>query len=631
MTEIHLDGKSKDMVSDNIDKLRELFPLIFEEDKINFDKLKAELGEYVDDSREKYSFTWLGKNDANKESQKRSNGTLRPCREDSKNWDETNNLYIEGDNLEVLKLLQKSYPNKIKCIYIDPPYNRGDDLIYQDDYTDNLQNYLESTEQHLISNKETDGRFHTKWLNMMYPRLKLARTLLRDDGVIFISIDDNEVENLKKICNEIFGENNFIGQWNWIKSQTPPNLSNKIKKNVEYILCYEKRRNNSKYKGLKKISKSDDPITKPQNTIKKLTFAPGTLNINMKDTVIEKGIYGTKKYPNKLLNDLVVENNTNKNEVVFENKFIWVQDKLNEEIKNGTKLNLSKNLVLSYKKSNYENEVPSNLIDAETGNTNENAGSYLTELFDGFEVFDYPKPVELIKYLFNFTKSDDDDIYLDFFSGSASSAEALMKLNLEDNGNRRFILIQIPEEITENNKSPKSKKIAQDAIKFLNEHGKDLTICEIGKERIRRAGDKIIEETGSTDLDIGFKVLKLDSSNLEKWDPNFNNIEEALIDDPIKEDRTNEDLIYEIMLKYGCDLTLPIEKHEHVYSIGCGALVICLDNNITKEVTDEILNIVKESSTSRVVFKDSVFASDEDKANIKQILKDNNINKIITI
>lgn len=269
MDEVKLTGESKDIVSENISKLREIFPSIFIEDKVDFEMLKSILGEDIDDSNEKYNFTWPGKTQAIKESQKQSTGTLRPCKEESKNWDKTQNIYIEGDNLEVLKLLQKAYYNKIKAIYIDPPYNTGKDFIYTDNYHDNLENYLKMSGQlvdseddeivsrgiKLSNNPETAGRYHTNWLNMIYPRLKLARNLLKEDGVIFISIDDKELENLKKICNEVFGEENFVGQWNWFKSQTPPNLSFKIKKNIEYILCYEKKRNNNKFKGLKKTSK----------------------------------------------------------------------------------------------------------------------------------------------------------------------------------------------------------------------------------------------------------------------------------------------------------------------------------------------------------------------------------------
>ncbi len=629
MDEIKLSGESKDIISENISILREIFPDIFVEDKVDFDKLKLVLGESIDDSHERYDFTWPGKTQAIRESQKQSTGTLRPCKEESKNWDTTQNLYIEGDNLEVLKLLQKSYYNKIKCIYIDPPYNTGKDFIYSDNYHDNLENYLklsgqlnfleDSSNPHntikLSTNVETSGRFHSDWLNMMYPRLKLARNLLKDDGAIFISIDDKELENLKKICNEIFGEENFVGQWNWFKSQTPPNLSFKIKKNIEYILCYEKRRNNNKFKGLKKTSKSDDPLTKPQNTIKKLTFAPGTLNINMPNKTIKKGTYGTEKYPNILLNDLIVENKTNKNTVEFENKFIWVQEKLIEELEKGTKVNLSKSLVLSYKKSNYDNEVPTNFIDAKTGNTTENAGKDLIKLF-GFKVFDYPKPQKLISYLFNFLGECDNEIFLDFFSGTATTAISVVDNNAKNNSNNKFILVQIPEAIDEKTESYKNGY---------------LTICDIGKERIIREGNQLIKKYDNVNLDIGFKVFKLDSSNLEKWDPDYNDIQQSLTVDQIKQDRTDEDLVYEIMLKYGIDLTLPIEEHGNIYSIGFGALVICLDNNVTKDTAEDILKLTNESSISRVVFKDSGFASDADKTNIKEILKNNHIDEFITI
>lgn len=312
---------------------------------------------------------------------------------------------------------------------------------------------------------------------------------------------------------------------------------------------------------------------------------------------------------------MIVENNTNKNTVEFENRFIWVQDKLIEELDKGTKVNLSKNLVLSYKKSSYENEVPTNFIDAKTGNTTENAGKELIKLFD-FKVFDYPKPPELISYLFSFLGENNNEIFLDFFSGTATTAISVLNNNVKYNQNNNFILVQIPEETDEKSNAYKAG--------YKN-------ICEIGKERIRRDGDLIIKELGNADLDIGFKVFKLDSSNLEKWDPDYNNIQQSLTVDQIKRDRTNEDLVYEIMLKYGIDLTLPIEQHNNIYSIGFGALIICLDNNITKELAKDIIDLTKDSSTSRVVFKDNGFASDADKTNIKEILKTNHIDEFITI
>ena len=452
----------------------------------------------------------------------------------------------------------------------------------------------------------------------MYPRLKLARNLLRDDGVIFISIDDNEIENLKKLCNEIFGEENFIGQFNWYKSETPPNLSKKIKKNIEYILVYEKILNNSKYEGIMKFSKSDNGLLNQTNSEKTLIFPKNIVKTKLKNQVLKKGYYGTDNYKIILEEDTEIKDGIFIKEIKLTSKFKWSQEKLLNEIRNNTIISIkTQTLSPSYEKDSYDPEVPKNFIDKSVNvDTTENAGKYLKKLFGNKKIFDYPKPVSLMRYLLNFSKSENDEIYLDFFSGSASTAESIFELNIENKQNNKFILVQIPENIDDNT----------DAFKegYRN-------ICEIGKERIRRAGDKIVEESENSDLDIGFKVFKLDSSNLEKWDPDYNNLQQSLTIDNIKEDRTNEDLVYEIMLKYGIDLTLPIEEHNNIYSIGFGALVICLDNNITKEIANEIIKLTKNSSSSRVVFKDSGFKSDADKTNIKEILKINHIDEFITI
>ena len=629
MKETQLDGESLDIVSDNVSKLKEIFPEVITEDKIDFDKLKLILGSDIDTDNERYSFTWPGKTQAIKESQKQSTGTLRPCKEESKNWYTTKNLYIEGDNLEVLKLLQKGYYNKIKAIYIDPPYNTGNDFIYKDVYKDNLANYLEVSEQtgdgqRLTTNTETDGRFHSNWLNMMYPRLKLARNLLKNEGIIFISIDDNEVENLKKICNEIFGEENFIGQFNWYKSETPPNLSRKIKKNIEYILVYEKIINNLKYGGIQKFSKSDNGLLNQTNSIKTLIFPKNIVQTKLDNQILRKGKYGTENYDVILEEDTEIKDGVFIKEVKLTSKFKWSQNKLIEEIDKGTVISIkTKTLSPSYEKSSYDPEVPKNFIDKNVNvDTTENAGKYLKKLFDGKKVFDYPKPVSLIKYLFNFSQSEKSEIYLDFFSGSATTAEAIMENNYQKNKKDNFILIQIPEETDEKSEAFKAG--------YKN-------ICEIGKERIRRAGEKIVEESGKNSLDTGFKVFKLDSSNFKKWAPNYDNLEKTLDDfaDNINEvDRTQEDLIYEIMLKYGIDLTLPIEEYDvgenKIYSIGFGALLICLDNKITKDITDSIIELASED-VSRVVFKDNGFASDADKTNIKETLRTHNIDEFITI
>ena len=630
MEERNLTGESKDIVSENIEILKELFPDIVVGDKIDFDKFKSNFGEFIDDSHEKYNFTWPGKTQAIRESQKQSTGTLRPCPDESKNWNSTQNLYIEGDNLEVLKLLQKSYYNKIKMIYIDPPYNTGKDFVYEDNYKDNLDNYLKisgqvasledsTTHTHnvikLSTNTESNGRYHSNWLNMIYPRLKLARNLLTDDGVIFISIDINELENCKKVCNEIFGEDNYICEF-VRKSGVSARLDSKyISIESDYILLYCKNKNhvliNQKPLDSDDSYKLEDEHVEERGRYKLNKMDRGSIKYSTSLDYPIDAPDGSKIYPGS-----VKENNgwcwrwsEKKLKWGIENDFIVIKkvnDKWNVYFKQYEKVdnnNEPLNRSLPYKNlliDNFYNEYGSKLI---------------KEIFGGAEYFDYPKPLELIYHLLKIG-SEKNSIILDFFSGSATTAHAVMKLNQEDEGNRKFIMVQIPEATDEKSNAFKDG--------YMN-------ICQIGEERIRRSGDKIVDETGNKDLDIGFKVFKLDSSNLEKWDPDYNNIQQSLIIDNIKEDRTNEDLVYEIMLKYGIDLTLPIEKHENIYSIGFGALIVCLDNNITKEITDEILNIAKNSSLTRVVFKDSGFASDAEKTNIKEILKVNNISEYITI
>ena len=611
MNEIKLTGESKNIVSDNISKLKEIFPDVITENKIDFKKLELILGEDIDVFHEKYSFTWPGKIQAIKESQKQSTGTLRPCREESKDWDSTQNLYIEGDNLEVLKLLQKSYYNKIKCIYIDPPYNTGKDFIYKDNFKDNLENYLELTGQlvtgereresigiKLSTNMEAYGRFHSNWLNMMYPRLKLAKNLLNDEGVIFISIDDNEFSNLKKICDEIFGETNFIAT---ICQKSRGGISNDkiISENHNYHLFYAKNKlnihkNRLNY-GIRKSEEDFKRFNKDDGDGK----GPYSLNP-------VSGPGGARK-GNPYYNFLGVEG-----------YFRFSEKRMSNMYDEGKIVKINNNL---YQKT-YLNDLKNNVKKISTWwdnvGTTSNGTKLIKQLFSegNVPIFDHPKPIELIELMIEYCNFHENDFILDFFSGSATTANALLKTNIKENKNYKFIMIQLPESTDEKSEACKSG--------YSN-------ICEIGKERIRRAGDKIVEESGNNDLDIGFKVFKLDSSNLEKWDPDYNNVQQSLTIDNIKSDRTNEDLVYEIMLKYGIDLTLPIEEINNIYSVGFGALVICLDNNITKEITGEIIKLTKNASTSRVVFKDSGFKSDADKTNIKEILRTNNIKEFITI
>ena len=469
----HLKMQTADMADRNIEQIGALFPECLTErissngrveQAIDFDKLRQLLAHnVVEGPEQRYQFTWPDKRAAIRLANTPTSKTLRPCRAESVDFDTTQNLYIEGDNLDVLKLLRENYLGKVKMIYIDPPYNTGNDFVYNDDFAQGKTEFeqrsgLFDEEGHqtidpMQRNTEANGRFHTDWLNMIYPRLKVARDLLSDDGVIFISIDDNEVENLKKVGNEIFGESNFVGQWNWFKSATPPNLSYKIKKNIEYIIAYEKHKDNIRYSGMQKVSSSSDPFTKPQNSLKVLTFPAGSIQTNLKDGVYSKGIYGTDKFPNELLNDLIVENGTNSNAVSFRNKFIWVQSTLDENLKQKLKVYLSKSLVLSYKRAEYNPECPPNLIDQNVQvSTTEQAGSDLDSLFDQISVFDYPKPVSLLTYLLRF-KNDPSSIVLDFFSGSATTAHAVMQLNAEDGGNRKFIMVQLSEKTAPNQPS----------------------------------------------------------------------------------------------------------------------------------------------------------------------------------
>ena len=632
MNEFKLTGESKDIVSDNIDKLRNIFPDIFNEDKIDFDKLRFNLGEYIDDSSEKYSFTWPGKTQAIRESQKQSTGTLRPYKDESKDWDTTKNLYIEGDNLEVLKLLQKGYYNKIRMVYIDPPYNTGSDFVYSDDYSDNLDNYLKLTHQisededsniKWSTNVESDGRFHTNWLNMMYPRLKLVRNLLTDEGIVFISIDDNEVDNLKKLCNDIFGELNFVAQLPTVMNLKGNNDQFAFAGTHEYTLVYAKSYTECKINEFKLVG--DDLADWSEDE-----FGPYKRGANLKSTGINAPrskrpnlffpIYVEKKSGNSIKWSLKPFSDCDEIYPITDGKEMswrWSRDKFNNEPHNVI-VNREKDKISIYKKQRPANgKIPTKkpkTLFYKPEYSSGNGTSEVKKLFN-HKVFDFPKPVDLIKDFIEIG-SDNDSIVLDLFSGSSTLSHSIFKINSEYETNKSFICIQLPEELDE----------SSEAFKLGYK-----TICEIGKERIRKSGDKIVEESGNSDLDIGFKVFKLDSSNLEKWDPDYNNIQHSLTEDQIKTGRSNEDLVYEIMLKYGIDLTLPLDEHDNIYSIGRGALIICLDDNITKDIANQILDIAKDSSITRVVFKDSGFASDADKTNIKEILKTNNISEFITI
>lgn len=610
--------QSLDIVSDNISKLKKLFPEVLTEGKIDFKVLQDILGNEIEEEEEFYRFTWAGKPQSRREAHKPSTGTLRPCKEESVDWDTTQNLYIEGDNLEVLKLLQKSYSNKVKMIYIDPPYNTGNDFVYKDNYKDNLKNYQQITGQideegnKFSTNSESDGRYHSNWLNMIYPRLRLSRNLLKEDGVIFISIDDNEVHNLRKVTDEIFGEDNFITEIIWEKKFSPQNDAKYFSLNHEQILCYGK---NKKLFNRNLLPMSSEQILRYKNIDNdpRGEWTSGDISVGR---VTEKDIYpiltpsGREVYPSK------------------GNSWRFSKDKLEELIKdnriwfgeNGDNVPRIKRFLTEIN----QGIVPISIwYNKDVGHT-QSASQDLKKLFDGNSYFDYPKPVELIKRLIKIS-SDKNDIILDFFAGSSTTSQSTLELNLEDGGERKYILVQIPEFTDEKSESFKAGY---------------KTIAEIGKERIRRVGKKIKEENPllSGNLDTGFKVFKLDSSNIKGWDGLPDNLENSLFEsqDNIKSDRKEEDVLFEILLKYGLDLTLPIEEKiiegKKVFNVGFGALFICLGNELNSKVAEGIgqWKETLKPETCRVIFKDGGF-TDVEKTNSVQTLKRFGIQEIKSI
>jgi adenine-specific DNA-methyltransferase len=625
MIEYKLNGKTPDLAEENIEKLRHIFPDIFIEGKIDFEKFRQVLGDYIETSKERYNFTWNGKAKALRLAQTPSLGTLRPCKEESKDWDTTENLYIEGDNLEVLKLLQKSYHSKVKMIYIDPPYNTGKDFVYPDNFTDSIENYKRITGQvddegkSISSNSETSGRYHTDWLNMMYPRLRLARNLLTDDGVIFISIDDNEVDNLKKICNEVFGEDNFVCTFNR-KGSGGRQDSKYFAVVHEYILCFVK--NVDQFISGKEQKKDD---TYP--------FYDEKRKQKYKTQLLRKWGENSKRSDRPNLFFPIIDPDGNALYPMLsdteEGCWRWSKTKMAEEIKDGrVEFKKKDGKWVAYEKvfEPLDKTQNTKLYTTWIDNIGSSSGASLIKNLFNDKIFDYPKPVELIEKVINLANVQNDSIILDFFSGSATTAHAVMQLNAEDGGNRKFIMVQLPEPCDEKSEAYKAG--------YKN-------ICEIGKERIRRAGEKIKEEKGleAQNLDIGFKVLKLDNSNIRKWQPDYENLERSLVDyiDNYVAGRTELDVVYEIMLKLGLDLTYQVDEFviadKKVYSIGYGMLLICLDNEITTAIAHGILELVKKLApeTTRVVFKDNGFKTDSNKTNIKEILKCGGIAEFITL
>ena len=617
-----LDGKTPDLAAENIEQLRQIFPDVFEEGKIDFDKLKQVLGEYVDDEKERYNFTWNGKGKALRLAQTPTTGTLRPCEAESKNWDDTQNLYIEGDNLEVLKLLQKSYHGKIKMIYIDPPYNTGGDFVYPDDFSDSIENYKRITGQvddegkRLGTNSEFNGRYHTDWLNMMYSRLRLARNLLSNDGAIFISIDDNELQNLRKICDEIFGGDQFKGQVTRVTGTPTGQGTDSLVKEADYILIYSKT-DEYFFKGVP-FSSEDEKIYNQVDEFGTYLVRP-LRKTGGEDRREDRPsmYYGVVAPDGTIIYPMAPSG--------YESRWRCGEDRYKElEAQNLIEWKNVDGTWKVYQKFYLEGRVKqvSNLWSKLEGN--KKATIEVKNLL-GNGVFDFPKPVQLLIQILQIS-CNEQDLVLDFFSGSATTAHAVMQLNAQDGGSRKFIMVQLPEPCANGTEAAKAK--------FEN-------ICEIGKERIRRAGEKIKAEIEEQNAqlkigeepkkvpDIGFKVFKLDSSNLKQWQPDYDDLETTLFDSISNyvEGRSELDVVYEIMLKMGMELTWPLETHtiggKNAYEIGMGALMICLDDQITTEVAEGMAALYKELApeTWRVVFKDNGFADDSAKVNIKEILK----------
>lgn len=613
------EAKSADIVAENIARLKALFPEAFAEDGIDFEVLKQLLGGAVNEKEEKYSFTWPGKRQARQIALTPSLGTLRPAPEESVNWDTTQNLFIEGDNLEVLKLLQKSYSGKVKMIYIDPPYNTGSNFVYKDDYKYSIKNYKLITGQideggkSFTSNTETSGRYHSNWLNMIFPRLRLAKNLLRDDGVLFISIDDNEVHSLRKVCDEIFGEENFLATVIWQKVYSPKNSAKHFSEDHDFVVVYARNAEIWRPHLLPRTEEMTARYGNPDNDPRG-PWKPGDLSA--------RNYYGQGTYAITCPSGREITGPpTGLYWRVSKEKFlemnadgrIWWGEK-------GDNIPAIKRFLSEVQ----DGVVPQTLwLYREVGHTQEAKKELLATLSfsSSDEVFETPKPTRLIqKMLLLATSPNESDLVLDFFSGSGTTAHAVMTLNKEDNSNRRFIMVQLPE-LTSSKDYP--------------------TIAEIGKERIRRVIKKIKADHPDHTGDLGFRVFKLDSSNIRPWNPDANDVAGSLLayTDNLLPDRTEQDLLYEVLLKFGLDLTSPMQGRAFaghtVYSMGQGVLFACLSKAIAPADIEPIgLGIAdwrKEANPvgeSTVIFRDSAFAGDVAKANMTAILQQHGIDNV---
>lgn len=612
--------QSSNGVEDNITKIAQLFPDCVTETVdersgqpkhlIDFEKLKQNLSDSVISERaERYQFTWPDKSKAILLANSPINATLRPCREDSVDFDNTQNLYIEGDNLDVLKCLKETYLHKVKMIYIDPPYNTGNDFVYEDDFAQSSEEYLANSGQfdeqgnRMFTNAESNGRFHTDWLNMIYPRLKVARDLLTDDGVIFISIDDNEEKNLRNICDEIFGAENRIETIVWKNKYGAGAYTVGFISVHEYVLCYSKKKISNitselDEEGQAVYSKKDEKyaIRGGYMTQPLMTNSLGN-RPNLMYPIEYKGV---SIYPRK--------------------QWVWSQERLQNAINNNeVEFNLQKDGTYSVRSKAYLRDENGKMrrgkpLSLMTGPFNQEGTKEIRSLFEGKSIFDFTKPTQLIKKFLSLQINDSDDtdfIVLDYFSGSATTAHAVMQLNSEDGGNRKFIMVQLPEKTDEKSEAFKAG--------YKN-------ICEIGKERIRRAGKKIKEESPLTtqDLDTGFRVLKLDSTNMQDIYYSPKDISQADLFsqvDNVKPDRTGEDLLFQVMLELGATLDSKIETTtvagKTIYNVAEGYLVACFDPN----VTDEVVKAIAQMQPAYVVLRDTSMKDDSTATNFEQIFK----------
>lgn len=627
--------KTHDASEGNVAKIAALFPQCVTERigkdgtaelAIDFDKLRDELSkDLLDEGEERYQFTWPNKRAASRLANEPTDKTLRPDIEASVDFWNTQNLYIEGDNLDVLKVLRENYLGKVKMIYIDPPYNTGNDFVYNDDFAQGKDEFEQSSGlfdedgnqvlDPMQRNTESNGRFHTDWLNMIYPRLKVARDILSSDGMIFISIDDNEVDNLRKLCDEIFGESNYVASFIWEKKKKPSFLNSNLGNKTEYVLAYAKHRQNTSALSVDvtEVGKKY-PINNAGNTLAELTFPANSVKFNMPDGKILPQDMSEGNIVTELLNEFTILGGRNVEPFTLRGEWRYSQSTLNDIVNNGDAITISKiPFRPNHIKSGGEIKKIHNLLAISTYNvgTNEDATSEQVNIF-GKTLFDFTKPLGLLKFLVKaFTFDSKDAIILDFFSGSSTTAHAVMKLNAEEGGKRKFIMVQLPELTDEKSEAHKAGY---------------KTICQIGEERIRRAGKKIKEEAGlqGQDLDIGFRVLKLDSSNMEDvyYTPeDFN--EQNLFNtvDNVKSDRTPLDLLFQVLPEFDIELSAKIEEKDvngkKVFFVDGTYLVATFDTDVNESTVTEIAKMKPQY----FVMRDASAANDNVLDNFEQIFR----------